>query len=126
MLTLRRSASPASHVQVQGSVLTFDDGLLRVWECGVEVACVQAAEVAAVELAQASSPTKDAAAKAYSVADKRKQHPSAYAKWTDEEEQRLLARVQAGASMEDLVREFGRQRSALVQRLNRLGELAPD
>jgi hypothetical protein len=47
-------------------------------------------------------------------------HGKAFAAWTPDEEQRLLAAVDAGRDLDDLAREHGRSRRALEMRLEKL------
>jgi hypothetical protein len=47
-------------------------------------------------------------------------HGKAFAAWTPDEEQRLLAAVDAGRDLDELAREHGRSRRALEMRLDKL------
>jgi hypothetical protein len=47
-------------------------------------------------------------------------HGKAFAAWTPDEEQRLLAAVDAGRDLDELAREHGRSRRALEMRLEKL------
>jgi hypothetical protein len=51
--------------------------------------------------------------------------PNQGARWTVPDDDRLLARFQAGARGRDLADEFGRSPGAIRARLERLGELTP-
>ncbi|MEZ0076283.1 hypothetical protein [Planotetraspora sp. GP83] len=62
---------------------------------------------------------------AYRVADVRETNPNAYRRWTAEEEQRLRQRHAEGATIEQLVVESGRQRSAICARLGIWETLTP-
>ncbi|GIJ30504.1 hypothetical protein Vqi01_56660 [Micromonospora qiuiae] len=64
--------------------------------------------------------------RAYTVAQKRLRHPNAYARWTEEEENRLRERFRAGATVTQLSKEFGRVEGGIRSRLVRLGELPAD
>lgn len=63
--------------------------------------------------------------RAYTVAQKRLRHPNAYARWTEEEEERLRERFRAGATISQLSKDFGRVEGGIRSRLVRLGELPP-
>lgn len=54
---------------------------------------------------------------AYTFAELRKVHPNSHKRWTEEEEQRLAARHNDGASIAELVQEFGRNEGAIRSRL---------
>lgn len=60
------------------------------------------------------------------VAERRKRYPNHLAKWTDEDDGRLVERHRAGTSLPDLGKEFGRSTGAVTARLVKLGELPPD
>jgi hypothetical protein len=55
----------------------------------------------------------------------RKRHPNQGARWTPDDDDRLLARYREGARRRDLMAEFGRSSGAVRARLEHLGELAP-
>jgi hypothetical protein len=48
------------------------------------------------------------------------------ARWTDEDDARLIERHRAGASQRELMEEFGRSRGGIRARLIHLGELTED
>ena len=52
--------------------------------------------------------------------------PNHGARWTDEDDARLIERYRAGASRRDLMDEFGRSRGGIRARLIHLGELTED
>ena len=64
-----------------------------------------------------------AAPKAYSVAAIRKERPAAYARWTPEEEERLLSESDAGRTVDELAELLGRQPGGIRSRLQRHGRL---
>ena len=64
------------------------------------------------------------ASKGYDMRRIRSQYPNAYKAWTGADEERLTARFNAGASIDDLTQEFGRQPGAIRARLERLGLVA--
>lgn len=47
-------------------------------------------------------------------------HGRARVKWTDDENERLLARAASGAMVQDMASEFGRSREAITQQLRKL------
>ncbi|WP_147453907.1 hypothetical protein [Nocardiopsis sp. Huas11] len=47
----------------------------------------------------------------------RRRHPNAYAPWTEEDDARLVARANEGASVTELMAEFGRGRGAIRSRM---------
>lgn len=57
---------------------------------------------------------------AYRMADVRAAHPNAYARWTPDEEERLVERFRAGTSIAELARGLGRQPSGIRSRLKKL------
>ncbi len=59
--------------------------------------------------------------KAYNVNEIRKEHPSAYAKWTSDEDQQLAEKFKAGASISVLARSHNRKEGAIRSRLQKLG-----
>lgn len=59
--------------------------------------------------------------RAYAVEELRKQYPNAYTPWTADDDARLVARFQDGATIPDLMREFGRQRGGITARLGKHG-----
>jgi hypothetical protein len=62
-------------------------------------------------------------AKAYSLQAIRERYPSAYARWSIEEEQELVRRFDQGATIEELAVLLGRQAGGIRSRLIRLGRL---
>jgi hypothetical protein len=67
-----------------------------------------------------------ARSKAYSVNEKRQEHPNAYKKWTSEDDQRLREEFAKGSSISELAELLQRQESAIQSRLKRLGMSEPD
>ncbi|MFF9011400.1 SANT/Myb-like DNA-binding domain-containing protein [Streptomyces sp. NPDC014870] len=61
------------------------------------------------------------AERTYSVEEIRRTHPRAYRRWTPEEDTRLAERHEQGASLSDVVAEFGRNEGAITSRLATLG-----
>lgn len=53
----------------------------------------------------------------------RRVYPNAYARWTERDDERLRARYHAGATLDELGREFGRKPTAVEVRLEMLGGL---
>jgi hypothetical protein len=62
-------------------------------------------------------------AKAYDVATIRKEYGQAYAPWSEQDDEYLRFRFLQGASLEDLVLEFGRNPGGIRSRLRKLGLL---
>ncbi len=62
-----------------------------------------------------------APAKAYSVAAIRKESNQAYAPWSEADDEYLRSRFLEGATIEDLVSEFGRKPGGIRSRLRKLG-----
>jgi hypothetical protein len=81
------------------------------------------ARMLSVELAVLERWSPPAERKAYTVAGRRKEHPNAYRPWDGEQEERLLSRYRAGATLEQLSAELGRNVGGIRARLERLGEL---
>ena len=65
--------------------------------------------------------TPVATGKSYSVADIRGTHLNAYAKWTQEDDQKLIAERSSGKEVGMLARLFSRKRGAIKSRLKKLG-----
>jgi hypothetical protein len=63
--------------------------------------------------------------KAYDLAIIRKEYNQAYAPWSEEDDEYLRVRFLEGASLEDLVSEFGRQPGGIRSRLRKLGLEGP-
>jgi len=57
--------------------------------------------------------------------DRRRVHPNSHTRWTADEEARLIRRAGQGASLEQLVSEFGRNTNAITIRLERNGIIPP-
>jgi hypothetical protein len=55
-----------------------------------------------------------------------KRHRRQGVRWSAEDDERLTARHRAGASMKDLMEEFGRSRGGIIARLERLGLVTPE
>jgi hypothetical protein len=100
---------------IEGTILTIENAQLVVWAAGTEVARIDLEHLAAVELES----------KTYTLESVRMVHGQAYERWSDVEEQALRSRLDEGASMAQLVQEFGRGRGAIRSRLNRLGVALP-
>jgi hypothetical protein len=68
-------------------------------------------------------PSRSQAAreKAYDVAEIRREHNQAYAPWTEQDDEYLRCRYLEGATIDDLVWEFGRRPGGIRSRLRRLG-----
>jgi hypothetical protein len=72
-----------------------------------------------------SQAPSTARAKAYDVATIRQAHNQAYASWSAIDDEYLQSRLMEGATVEDLVSEFGRQPGAIRSRLRKLGLQRP-
>ncbi|WP_410583831.1 3'-5' exonuclease [Amycolatopsis sp. lyj-108] len=62
---------------------------------------------------------------AYTMDELRTVHRNSHKRWTDEEEQRLARRHAEGASIQQLVEEFGRNEGGVTARLARLSLITP-
>lgn len=60
--------------------------------------------------------------KAYSVEQKRFDHPNAYKPWTESEDKLLSKLVSSGKSVKEIAEEFGRKNSAIRSRLLKIKE----
>lgn len=58
--------------------------------------------------------------KSYSVVEIRKIHPTAYGKWTKEEEEKLISEYNNGRTIDDLSKLLGRQHGGIRSRLKKL------
>jgi hypothetical protein len=70
-----------------------------------------------------SEVSREVGLKTYTVEEAPHKHPTAYARWTAEEEAELVRRHAAGATVEKLAEVLGRKPSAIERRLERLGKL---
>ncbi|MFE3456462.1 hypothetical protein ACFXKD_02880 [Nocardiopsis aegyptia] len=84
------------------------------------LACVGRLFLDAAEHAAAPGPGEPHRTQAAQVERERRKHPNAYAPWSQEDDARLAARVNEGASVADLMEEFGRGRGAIQARLLRV------
>lgn len=62
---------------------------------------------------------------AYTIDELRTVHRNSHKRWTDEEEQRLATRHAEGASVQQLVEEFGRNEGGITARLAQLSLITP-
>jgi hypothetical protein len=63
--------------------------------------------------------------KAYTVEDKRKSYPNAYAPWSGEDDQLLAERCAQGVPLDGLSREFGRNKGGIAARLKKINAVGP-
>ncbi|MGW0420974.1 hypothetical protein [Streptomyces sp. NPDC003015] len=63
--------------------------------------------------------------KAYTVEDKRKAYPNAYAPWSGEDDQLLAERCAQGVPLAELSREFGRNKGGIASRLKKINAVGP-
>lgn len=61
------------------------------------------------------------ASRGTSLAEKRRQHPRAYERWTDEEDDQLRREHAEGLTAAEMVESHGRNKGAITARLERLG-----
>jgi hypothetical protein len=66
---------------------------------------------------QPSGPHAPKPPPAYTMADLRREHPNSHKRWTPDEESRLIARHAEGATIQELVAEFGRNENGITTRL---------
>ena len=111
-------------------VLGFNDLALRVDEETLifDEELKRNSEEALLELASLPEHTidEDATSSTSSLARIREKHPSAYKKWTADEEDRLVTAFRSGKSMDALAEMLGRQAGGIRSRLIRLGLLEQD
>lgn len=72
-----------------------------------------------------SSEPKPKPPGAYRVQEIRLEYPNAYRRWEPEEDAQLAQRSAEGASLAELVEEFGRQESAVQSRLAKIDATGP-
>jgi len=72
------------------------------------------------ELIQESENQVNPTAKAYSVAEARNKHSEAYKRWTPELDDELTVMYCEGVHVKDMVKHFGRSRSAITNRIIKL------
>jgi hypothetical protein len=103
-----------------GEVVTEVVGEIPPEDLGA-VAEITAGALAALARA-CDTPT---ARRTSAVARKRLTYPNANARWTAAEEARLTQLHRDGTTVEDLMREFGRNRGGIMARLVKLGLVSP-
>ncbi|MEV4637454.1 hypothetical protein AB0J80_08895 [Actinoplanes sp. NPDC049548] len=59
-------------------------------------------------------------------ADKPKRYPNRGARWSPEDDERLVTRYREGATEHELMAEFGRSRGGILARLESLGEITAE
>lgn len=59
--------------------------------------------------------------KRFNLAENRRDHPNAYAPWTEALDEQLLARFRASDTVAEIASDMGRKESAIVARLEKLG-----
>jgi hypothetical protein len=65
-------------------------------------------------------PARPKTPPAYTMDDLRQEHRNSHMRWTVDDDQRLAERSRAGASVEELMAEFGRNHNAIVSRLGKV------
>lgn len=100
-------------LQVHPEILKFDRELQKLSASAVQE--LRASPQNYHEISQ-EKPTKT-----YSVDEIRKSHSAAYEKWSVEEEERLVAEIQAGTPIPVIAETLGRKRGAIYSRLKKLG-----
>lgn len=115
----------AQSVSVVGDFITVDDGTFTIWAEGVAELEVPLTHVQFVALGteEPADPSIAMPAKSYTVAEKRKTHPNAYAPWSPQEDADLRAAFQSGQPVSDLSKAHGRNMGAIRSRLKKLGLL---
>jgi len=108
-VSLTRDSIAVLHIDENGELLTQEQVELRAPRPAGAVPPAPAA--AAVE-----EPRKS-----YCVAEIRQRYNQAYAPWTERDDDYLCQRVLEGASIDDLVSEFGRQPGGIRSRIRKLG-----
>ena len=83
----------------------------------------KASEAAFAKTSSGIVSTNEAKAnqKSYSVEEKRKEHSKAYAKWTQDEDDKLKKLFAEGRTAKELAEIFQRNRGAITSRLAKLG-----
>jgi hypothetical protein len=69
----------------------------------------------------AGAKEEESSMKSYSVEDVRQRHANAYEKWTDAEQDRLIALHGEGAKVRDIAAALGRNSGGIKSRLKKLG-----
>ncbi|GAA4685446.1 hypothetical protein [Phytohabitans rumicis] len=62
----------------------------------------------------------------HTPARRRHAHPNHGARWAPDDDERLVTRYRGGASIPDLMKEFGRNRGGIRSRLVHLGEISAE
>jgi hypothetical protein len=73
------------------------------------------------DLPQLRTPAVPKPAPAYTMEDLRRTHTNSHKRWEPEDDARLLTRFAEGATVDDLMAEFGRNHGAITSRLGHLG-----
>ena len=114
-------------IVVAADLLTFDgpDVVFYHGESELERRPVAAVGSIEFDVARHTRGNGDAAnEKAYSVAEIRQTHPSAYARWTPAEDDRLLQLHDSGIPDSEIAATLGRQASAVRSRIGKLRPIA--
>jgi DNA-directed RNA polymerase specialized sigma24 family protein len=109
----RRAREVRHRIEATGLILR-DDEVLFMLDDQI-VARWPSSEVTRVEW---SGQTGE---RAYTLADKRRENPQAYVRWTEDEEARLRQAHEAGVPVGELARRHERNEGAIRSRLQRLG-----
>ena len=104
-------------------VLTFDGPHVVLWSQGTEVGRFAMSAISAIQLDYQHPDSHTAPS--YSIASIRAEHPAAYERWSEDEEDLLRRRTSEGASVPTLCAELGRQPGGVKSRLLKLGLKAP-
>ncbi len=78
-------------------------------------------QAAAEALASANTPPSSHPLKSYSLDDIRQDHPNAYAKWDEAQDQQLRELFHSGLAANQIAARMKRQPSAIRSRLTKLG-----
>jgi hypothetical protein len=118
MFTVELSNGRSQHIEADR--ITFDEGMVWFWSKGVAITSHPRAEIESL-----TAEHDDAFESAIDRA--REDHPRAYERWTDDEDERLRQAHAKGLTRVQLSEMFERQPSAIRSRLDALGlNQAPD
>jgi hypothetical protein len=106
--------------------ITIDGTAMAFLRSGTVVSELSCAEVAQISLEFAIDTTDEAGGPSYSVEAIRETYPNAYARWTADEDSRLLESHAREVPIAEIAAAHGRQTSAINSRLVKLLPLLSD
>lgn len=122
MTKIRVVLDGGDYFDVAADLLTFEDQSVVLWAKEAEIGRHARARVTALDLTVgvAADQRGRSAAAQERLDEIRRLYPNAYLPWTEEQEAVLTSRFAAGATVEELAQELGRQPGGIEARLDKL------